>query len=82
MRYEFEDYRKPKKQPEIESWPFWVLPIENIRGYFIRFFLLLFILPIAFTGYLFTPTTTLVYWLIFDLTEYWKVKRGKGMFEP
>ncbi|SVB72861.1 uncharacterized protein METZ01_LOCUS225715 [marine metagenome] len=78
MSYEFEDYRKRKEEPNIGSWPFWILPPQDASGYIFRMMLLLFAIPLVFLGYLFTPATTFIWWVIFDLVEYIKIKRGRG----
>ena len=78
MSYEFEDYRRRKLEPDIGSWPFWILPPKDVPGYITRLILLLFVIPLVFLGYLFTPATTFIWWVIFDLVEYIKIKRGRG----
>lgn len=78
MNYEFHDYRPKKPEPDIGGWPFWILPVNEANGYIIRMVLILIVLPLLFLGYLLTPTTTFLYWIIFDLIEYIKIKNKKG----
>ena len=79
MNYEFNDYRKRTPPPNIGKWPFWILPVQDAQGYIFRMMLLMFVLPIIFMGYLFTPATTFIYWVIFDIIEYIKIKKGRGL---
>ena len=78
MNYEFHDYRPKKPEPDIGGWPFWILPVNEANGYIIRMVLILIVLPLLFLRYLLTPTTTFLYWIIFDLIEYIKIKNKKG----
>ena len=48
MNYEFEDYRKPKKEPELGPWTSYRVPRKFCFDYIVKFLLYLWILPWAF----------------------------------
>jgi hypothetical protein len=69
MNYEFEDYRKKPKYPELGPWPFWQVPEHFHFGYVLRLLLFLFILPWIF-GYTLTPSGMFFTFIIFDYVTY------------
>ena len=78
MNYEFRDYRPKKPDPDMGRWPFWILPVNEVNVYIFRMILIFILLPLLFLGYLLTPASTFMYFILFDLIEYIKIKNKKG----
>ena len=81
MNYEFEDYRKPKKEPELGPWSSYSVPKKFSVDYLIKMFLYLFknlhkhdtLIPWLF-GFQLTALGLLFNTVIFDYIYYRYIK--------
>ena len=73
MNYEFEDYRKPKKEPELGPWLTYVVPNMFAIDYIVKMFLWLWILPVLI-GFHVTALGLLLNTILFDYIYYRYIK--------
>ena len=73
MNYEFEDYRKQKKEPELGPWSSYSVPKKFSVDYIIKMFLYLWIVPWLF-GFQLTALGLLFNTVIYDYIYYRYIK--------
>lgn len=71
--YEFEDFRNKKPEPELGSWPFWIVPEKFAIDYVLKLAIFMVGLPLLF-GAVLTPlgllfNFALVDWIIYKQYE-------------